>query len=120
MFAFLALATALQTQPTTQAVLCGRVTHTSWSDRAAVDAKTPVVIDLDVLMTTVAPDAPPETTPAPKGSWTLTAGTLNTLLRAGVTRDSLKDGTLIVAHVQWDGKPCAQACRAQRALYCAG
>jgi hypothetical protein len=51
--------------------------------------------------------------PRPKGEWMVEGGTPNTLLRAGVTRDSLKKGTQIVVRGYWaKDKRCTPACKA--------
>ncbi len=49
----------------------------------------------------------------PKGAWMVEGGTPNTLMRAGVNRDSIKKGTQIVVRGYWaKDKRCAPACKA--------
>jgi hypothetical protein len=49
----------------------------------------------------------------PKGAWMIEGGTPNTLMRAGVTKNSIKPGTAIVVRGYWaKDKRCAPACKA--------
>ena len=54
-----------------------------------------------------------ETPGAPAKEWMIEGGTPNTLLRVGITRDTLKPGTVIIVHgYQSKDKLCLPACKA--------
>jgi hypothetical protein len=77
-----------------QITLCGVVSSVAWDRPAAI-------IELDVFTATDG---------APVGHWKLKGATPNSMLRMGLTRDSLRAGTLIVVHTDWNGKPCTNVC----------
>jgi hypothetical protein len=89
-------AAIVQTLPAdlAQTTLCGVVSGVSWTKPAAI-------IELDVFTATNG---------AVAGRWKLTGLSPNSMMRAGLTRDSLRPGTLITVRTGWEGKPCAGVC----------
>jgi hypothetical protein len=84
-------------------LLKGKVTSVEWINPHAW-------VHMDVTSASgVSTKAPPR----PTGQWMVEGGTPNTLLRSGITRDSIKAGTDIVVRGYWaKDKRCAPACKA--------
>ena len=84
-------------------LLKGKVTSVEWINPHAW-------VHMDV---TAASGTSTKAPPRPIGAWMVEGGTPNTLLRSGITRDSIKPGVDIVVRGYWaKDKRCAPSCKA--------
>src|ERR1700742_1712377 len=87
-------------------LLKGKVTDVEWINPHAW-------VHMDVTSASGVSDKTPMGKNRPTGQWMVEGGTPNTLLRAGITRDSIKKGTSIVVGGYWaKDRRCAPACKA--------
>jgi hypothetical protein len=95
----MALALTLQANSAlpAQTQLCAVVDGVTWANPRTQ-------FDLEVLASTNG---------APIGRWKVSGQSPNYLLRSGITRDSVRPGTLIIVDVSWSGDPCSKACEGQ-------
>jgi hypothetical protein len=87
----------------TDVLLKGAVTYVEWINPHAW-------VHMDV---TSASGDKNKTLTRPLGAWMIEGGTPNTLMRAGVTKESIKKGTQIVVRGYWaKDKRCSPSCKA--------